>query len=145
MPYPTVNKTEILKFKRIINKFRYGLVLQVIRNQLARIGIEITPFYWVQEGINYIEMHEIGGLVSEYTVEFLEAADMKIIAENARGYFEDELLSRLKEGKLCLGLKHFNIIVAFFWINLKECDFEPMKINLEREEVYLKDMYTMEP
>lgn len=34
--------------------------------------------------------------------------------------------------------------MAFFWINLTECDFEPIKFHLGKDEAYLKDMYTME-
>ena len=145
MTHPLVNKTKISQFNRIVSKFRYGLVLQVIRNQLAKIGIEITPFYWVQEGINYLEEPKIEGLASEYKVEFLNAADMKMVVDNARGYTEKDLLSRLDEGKLCLGLKHFDNVVAFFWINMQECDFKPTIIPMEKEEVYLKDMYIIEP
>ncbi len=39
---------------RLKNKIKYGLVLDSIRNQIARIGIKIVPYYWVQEGINPI-------------------------------------------------------------------------------------------
>jgi hypothetical protein len=109
----TVN-IKVSQYKRIINKFRYGLVLQVIRNQLTKIGIEFTPYYLVQEATNCIEVPEIKGPSSEYSVRFLEAKDMKAIAENARGYSEGDLLSRLKEGKLCLGLKYQDNIMAFF-------------------------------
>ena len=38
--------------KKIVSKIRYGLTLQSIRNMLIRIGIDISPYYWFQEGIN---------------------------------------------------------------------------------------------
>jgi Acetyltransferase (GNAT) family len=120
------------------------LVLQVIRNQLARVGIEFTPYYWVQEGLNLTEIPEIKGMISEYSVEFLDNEDMKIIGENARGYSEEIFLSRLRNGLLCLGLKHLDNIASFMWINFNECNFEPISMPLERGEAYLTDMYTME-
>ncbi len=129
---------------RIISKFRYGLVLQVIRNQLARIGIGFTPYYWVQEGIDYTEMPEIKGIISDYSVEFFDAKDMRIIVENARGYSVQEFLSWLKDGRKCLGIKHKDKIAGFMWINLSECKFKPGDICLNKDEAYLSDMYTME-
>jgi hypothetical protein len=131
-------------FKRIENKFRYGLVFQTLRNKLAKIGIEITPYYWVEEGISNLEIPTIKGELSEYFVEFINAKDIKLIVENARGYSEEELISWLDHGKSCLALKHLNEIVAFFWINFKECTFEPCRFSLKSNEVYLADMFTME-
>jgi hypothetical protein len=130
--------------KRIVNKFRYGLVLQVLRNKLAKIGIEFTPYYWVQEGLFNIETPAFKGEISEYSVVFLNEEEMKFIGENARGYSEKELISWLENGKSCLGLKHLDEIVAFFWINFNECTFEPCRFSLKRNEVYLADMYTIE-
>ena len=135
---------EISQFKRILNKIRYGLVFQVIRNKLARIGIEFTPYYWFQDGMKDHIMAEIKELNSVYSVEFLDVNDMKIIAKNARGYTEMDFLSRLKDGKLCLGLKHRDNIVSFMWIYLNECTFEPRKFRLKKDEAYITDMYTME-
>jgi hypothetical protein len=135
---------EISQFKRILNKFRYGLVFQVIRNKLAKVGIEFSPYYWFQAGIGDNVIPEIKGLNSEYSVEFLGAMDMKIIAENARGYSATDFLTRLKDGKLCLGLKHRHSIVSFMWIYLDECTYAPRKFLLKKDEAYITDMYTME-
>lgn len=139
-----MSKTKISQFKRVINKFRYGLVLQSVRNMLTRIGIVITPYYWMQEDITYSSMPEIKGSISEYSVEFLEEKDMRILSENARGYSEAEFITRLRDGKLCLGLKRNDEVLAFMWIFLKHCDFEPINIPLKSNEVYISDMYTME-
>jgi hypothetical protein len=128
-----------------LSKFRYGLVFQVFRNWLARTGIEFTPYYWVQEGINPTEAPKIKGSASEYSVEFLKEEDMKLIGENARGYSEKEFLEWLKAGKKCLGLRHNSDIAVFMWIDLDICPFEPIDAPLKSDEAYLADMYTMEP
>ena len=137
-------KREETYLKKISNKFKYGLVLQAIRNQLVRFGIVITPFYWVQEGINCTKVPEIKGAFSDFTVEFLEAKDFKIIDENVHGYSEALLLGDLREGNLCLGLKHNDEIASFMWINLKECSFTPIKKPLKVDEAYLTSMHTIE-
>jgi len=140
-----VSKNKISQYKRAINKFRYGLVLQSIRNLLTKIGIVITPYYWIKENISYTAIPEIKGSISEYSVEFLEEKDMRVLSENARGYSEAEFMTRLRDGNLCLGLKHNDEVVTFMWIFLKRCDFMPVNIPLKRNEVYVSDMYTMEP
>src|ERR1700690_3689112 len=138
-----MGKPEISKFKRIINKFRYGLIFQVIRNMLAKVGIEITPYYWIQEGVGFTEVPEIKGVISEYTVDFLDQKDMKILGETARGYTENALLSSLNEGNLCFGLRHMDLIAAFMWIHLNECSYEPHKFQLNKDKVYLQNFLTM--
>lgn len=137
-------KTEVSLLSRISNKFKHGLVLQVMRNQLVRIGIEFTPYYWVQEGFNHTESPLVKGKNSDYTVEFLDAEDIKIIGDSVRGYTVEGLLADLEAGIKCLGLKHKGEIASFMWINLKECPFEPVNISLKNNEAYLSAMYTME-
>ncbi len=139
-----IKYVEVSQASRIINKFRYGLVLQVIRNKLAKAGMEFTPYYWFQAGIGDKKMPEADRLNSDYSAEFLNEKDMKFIAESSRGYSESDFLSRLKDGKLCLGLKHKNKVVSFMWINLNECTFGPRKFRLNNDEAYVTDMYTME-
>jgi len=131
-------------FRRVIDKMRYGLILQVIRNQLAKIGIEITPYYWIQEGVYPTAVPEINGSFSEYSVEFLKEDDMVEIEKSARGYTAEVLKSRLRDGNICLGLKHNDDIATFFWAYLDRCRFVPVNIPLGKDEVYLADMYTME-
>jgi len=77
-------------------------------------------------------------------MQFLNEEDMKIICENAQGYSEKKLLSWLKGGKKYFAIKHDTEIVSFMWINLKECDFKPIGTQLNNDEAYLTDMYTME-
>jgi hypothetical protein len=135
---------EISQFQRIIDKFRYRLVLQVIRNKLAKIGIEFSPYYWFHSKFVDLEKPDIKGISSEYTVELLDARDMKMISESARGYSESNFLKRLDAGNLCFGLKHKDNIVAFTWIMTKECTYEPRKFQLNEHEAYLTDTYVME-
>lgn len=139
-----VEKKKSSLLRRIIDKMRYGLIIQVVRNQLAKIGIEITPYYWIQEGVNPTPVPEISGSFSDYSVEFLKEEDMAEIGRSARGYTAEVLISRLKEGNVCLGLKHNDDIATFFWGYLDRCRFVPINSPLAKDEVYLADMYTME-
>ena len=131
-------------WKRIKDKLKHGLILQVIRNQLAKIGIEITPYFWEREALGNDKPPEIKGDIKEYKLEYLGVDDMQYISDNARGNRKEILLDHLNEGKKCLGLKHHEEIVAFMWIDFKECDFRPNKHRLKSNEAYLSSMYTME-
>ena len=137
-------KNEVTLLRRIRDKFKHGLVIHVIRNQLAKIGIVITPYYWVQEGVNHTEIPEIKGIASEYTVSFLEAEDIKMMGDNIRGYTVEELLADLNAGRKFLGLKHGDQIASIMYINLMECPFEPVSMPLKNDEAYLSHMHTVE-
>ena len=137
-------KRDVTVLKRIISKFKNGLILQSIRNQLVKVGIIIAPYYWVQEGLNQTEIPQIKGIISDYRVAFLEAEDLKLIGANFRGYSADALLANLEAGHLCLGLKHNNDIASFMWIYLKECSYMSVNISLKNDEAYLTSMYTIE-
>lgn len=137
-------KRKVTVVKKIMGKIKHGLVLQSIKNQLARIGIKIFPYYWVQEGINPTKIPEIKGIVSDYTVEFIEAEEIKKIEENLTTYSMDGLLAYLNAGKKCLALKHKDEIASFLFINLKEVDFSSLNISLKNDEAYLTYMYTMD-
>jgi len=131
--------------KKIRLKIRYGLTLQVIRNQLFKIGIEFSPYYLFQEGINVTEKPEIKGMDTDYSSELLKPEDMKTIgAINYAGFSEDKLLALLKTGELCLGIKHNNEIAAFMWVNFTELKYKSTTIHLKEDEAYLWFMYTRE-
>jgi hypothetical protein len=144
MMHSKLKRNEISQFQRIINKFRYGLIFQVIRNKLAETGLVFTPYYLYQEGTDTFKIPELKGNIPEYSIEFLNEEDLKSLGSRARGYSEQEFLSWLRKGKKCLGLKYGGDVAAFMWIHLDEFDFEPINVPLKEDEVYLTDMYTLE-
>jgi hypothetical protein len=133
----------ISKLRWLWNKVRYGLFLQVFRNVLSRIGLEIRPYYWVQEGRTEISPPAIKGNEADYTLEFLGVDDMKAIGTRADGYNAEILLQKLKNGKKCIGLKFKNEIAAFMWIDFNSCNFTPHPVSMKENEAYLFSMYTM--
>ncbi len=71
--------------------------------------------------------------------------DMKVISDIPhRGFSEDQLLLRLKEGKMCFGVKHEGTIAAFTWCNLDECHYKGCRFPLKKDQAYLFDAYTMD-
>jgi len=121
------------------------MALQAISSILSRIGIEITPYYLFQEGINITEIPEIKGDVADYSFEMLGPEDMKIIgAINFVRFSEIKLLSLLNAGEKCIAIKHKGEIAAFMWINFTEFNYKSTAVQLKSNEAYLYFMNTME-
>jgi hypothetical protein len=109
-----------------------------------RIGIEFTPYYLMQEGIQFVTKKPvIQGIQDEVSISFLGPDDMKIGALNG-GLSEEKSLSLLKSGQKCLGLIYNGEVAAYLWINLNEIDFASLKIPLKNNEAYLWEMRTIE-
>jgi hypothetical protein len=143
MNKPT-SQPDISQWKRIKQKIRHGLLLQSIRNQLAHIGIEISPYYLAQVGKYPIAEPRIRGDSNDFIVSFFNEAECIKAGESARGYSPENFLQRLKQGKKCYGIKHHDNIVAFVWFDLKQCSFKPQQFWLKKNEAYIHSMYTME-
>jgi hypothetical protein len=129
---------------RIFEKIRYGLIFQVIRNKLYHLGIEFTPFYLTQVGVNIPEEPQLRDRNMQCICGFLDENDLIEMKDEARGYPTDTLLSNLRSGKKCYGIKHGSKVAAFMWIDLKECNFKPCRFPLQKNEAYTFSVYTME-
>jgi len=144
MPRRSYKNIIISSFKRVGSKFRHGLALGAALSRLSKIGIEIIPYYLVQEGIDDSAFPKIKDDATKYSVSFFGLQEMKIIGETTRGYEEGTLLTRLQEGKKCIGIKRNSHIAAFMWIDLKECNHKPDIFPLKKNEAYLYDMHTLD-
>lgn len=131
--------------KKIKEKIRYNMVLQVIKNRFTAIGFEFTPYYIFRESMNNIGSINIHGNISDYKVEFLEEAEIKTINTGYPGYTVEKFLEHLSFGRKCIGVKYKDEIVAFTWFDFKECNFKPNKFKMKDNEVYSFSLFTMEP
>lgn len=126
------------------NKFRHGLMLYGITNQLSKIGIVITPFYWEKEYVKNCKTPVIDGDVSEYNVRELNSQDLKILSSMDGGFSLHEKLDQLKKGQICMGLLHREKIVAYSWIELSKLKYRKLKLSFNDNESYLGGMYTVQ-
>lgn len=132
------------KIQWLWNILSNGLFLFGLKNRLARIGLDITPFYLVQEGVTEYEAPEIRGDSSTYTVSYFEEHEISLIEKSILGIKQNDLLKDLKSGQICVGLKHGNEIAAFMFLNKEHVDLRGRFIKLKNNEVYLHGMYTFE-
>lgn len=130
--------------RRILDKIRNGLVLQVFRNQLSRLGIEITPFYLTRVGTNLQMAPPIKGGDEGYSCGFLTRDDLLHMDNDPRGYAVEKLMANMQKGRKCYGIKRDKRVAAFMWIDLEECNFKPLRFPLKQDEAYTFSAYTME-
>jgi len=143
--YKTISGRSDLSFlQKVWIKIRYGMVLQVITNRIAKLGFEVVPYYWFLEGANSVKAPGIKGNIADYVFNFLGPDDMKEIAKSDAGYSEAEYLAFLEAGEKCLGIINGDKIAAFMWISLNECKFRSITIPMKSNEAYLWNMFTME-
>jgi hypothetical protein len=128
--------------KRFLNIINNGLLLFGITNRLARIGIDIKPYYWVQEDAKPCKEPVIKGDVEDFIVKYMSKEDVQIIASQVPKILGDDLINGFNKGQLCIGLEHENKIVAYTFVKLNDFTFNNRQINLRNNEAYLFNMWT---
>jgi len=129
--------------KKIWHALHFGLILNELRYKLRSIGIEVSPFYWTEECIsNYKPPMPKNGLKG-YSFYFFGPEEIKEIVKLNKYHKEDNLLSRLSEGKICYGVTYNEQIAGFNWVDLNECNYKGNKHQLDDDEAYLFDGNTM--
>ena len=89
---------DISPLERYWNIIRHGLFLFGIRNRLAKVGLDINPYYWVQEEVEECLEPEIKGDPSEYSVRFLNIEEFKSLTENESNASTKEMIEGLQNG-----------------------------------------------
>jgi hypothetical protein len=136
------DKMHILK--RIWSKVRYSPLLRLVLDGLSKIGIRITPYYIVSEGLFNRSIPHLETGFDEYDLGFLGPNDMKEISLIPDiNIPEKELLIRLKEGKKCFGVKYKGELVAFTWCDFIEYTCNDHRFLLKENEACLFDAYTL--
>jgi hypothetical protein len=129
--------------KKVKEKLDQGLFLRYLFDRLTAIGLEITPYYLVQEGLFDETGLDLKRKSTQYASGFLEPSDMKAISSKAEvDYSEKILLDRMANGCRCFGIKHNDDVAAYSWCNLRECDFKWLPFQLKNDEAYLFDART---
>jgi len=136
------NTKDISPLKRYWNILRHGLFLFGLRNRLANIGLDINPYYWVQEEVEECNEPDIKGNPSEYSVRFLNLEEFKLIIKNEPSASVSEMVEGLKNGQLCIGLEHNGNIAAYTFIDLHDFVYFNRTFKLKENEAYLLNMWT---
>lgn len=137
-----VESRKISTPKRFWNVISNGLFFHGLRNRLARIGINIIPYYWVQEEVQQCEVPQIKGDVSEYKLRNLSLEELIIICKDIDNFILDDFIQDFENCDICIGLENNNEIAAYTCIALNSYNFNNKIIELQDKEAYLFNMWT---
>lgn len=123
---------------RIRDVIRHGLLLQTLLDLLRRLGLEITPYYLVEESLDWLPPDPPETQVPDLIMCLLEPADAAAVAAMPEGDLtEAEARGRLEQGLWGFGAWSRGELIAFAWAHLRELDFEPCRRRLAEDEAYL--------
>jgi ribosomal protein S18 acetylase RimI-like enzyme len=140
-----LTKLPVSIFKRIRLKLKFGLMMEVVLDQLGHWGLIINPYYVFREGLFDGKPKEFAPEFGKYETTFLAPEDMKKIDRiDGRHETEVTLLERLRQGNKCLAVKIAGEILGFTWCNLDIFN-QPSKylFRLKDNEAYLFDAYVL--
>ena len=137
-------KGVINRLKNIYMLTRNGLFLHGVRNNLAKIGIDIMPYYWLTTKKELLGPQYIKGDKLDLELSYFEKSDIDIIKSTIIGIQDKDLLKYLENGETCIGLKCDNEIVAYTFIRRNSFNFRKRQFNLSEKDAYLHSTYVFE-
>ena len=132
------------RIKWISNIIKHGLFWHGVRNNLAKIGLDFMPYYWVKEATSSITPPEIRGDNKDFEISTFGETEINYIKNTIIGIEQKDLLADLKNGEICVGLKNKDEIAAYMFIKCTPFTFRKRFFDLHPTESYLHSMYTFE-
>jgi hypothetical protein len=130
--------------KLIWQLIKHGLILQGVRYAFAKIGIDIMPYYWVQEEASLSQKPLIKTDSQDFIFKSLNNEDIKLILEKSDTINEKKIIQSLDKKQECVGLKFGNQIAAYMFIELNDFIFNNRTFKIKENEAYLLNMFTFE-
>ncbi|MCF6294301.1 MAG: hypothetical protein L3J25_01275 [Flavobacteriaceae bacterium] len=130
--------------KLIWQLIKHGLILQGVRYAFAKTGIDIMPYYWVQEEASLSQKPLIKTDSQDFIFKSLNNEDIKLILEKSDAINEKKIIQSLDKGQECVGLKFGNQIAAYMFIELNDFIFNNRTFKIKENEAYLLNMFTFE-
>ncbi len=132
------------RIKWMSNIIKHGLFLHGVRNNLAKIGLDFMPYYWVKEANSQITPPQIRGEDKDFEISTFGETELIHVKNTIIGIEQKDLLADLKNGEICIGLKNKDEIAAYMFIKCKPFTFRKRFFDLKPTESYLHSMYTFE-
>ena len=132
------------RIKWITNIIKHGLFWHGVRNNLAKVGLDFMPYYWVKEATNPVKPPEIRGEDKDFVISKFGESEINYIKTTIIGIEQKDLIADLKNGEICIGLKNKDKIAAYMFIKRRPFTFRKRTFNLQPSESYLHSMYTFE-
>lgn len=138
----TTKKKSPYSFKVISDVIKNGLFFQGVRHAVAKIGIDIMPYYWVQEEVIPTETPKLRtDLVFNFRT--LSKENLSDVIAEADSITEKKIHQSFADGQECVGLTHDGEIAAYMFVELNDFEIKNRKFNLNTNEAYLLNMFTL--
>ena len=134
----------INRIKWIYKLTKHGLFMQGLRNNIAKIGIDIMPYYYFISTKENAVPQKITGEKINSDVTVFDESDLKLIKESISGLEQKDFLEDIKNGDICMGIKHKNEIVAYSMIKNKPFYFRKRYFHLTDKDIYIHSLYTFD-
>ncbi|MDT0558739.1 GNAT family N-acetyltransferase [Ichthyenterobacterium sp. W332] len=138
------SKGVVNRIKWIYKLIRHGLFWQGVRNNLAKIGVDIMPYYYFIAVKENAEPQAIRDKNLEVILTRFNEEDMNLIKSSIIGIEQKDFLSDLKDGDICIGLKYNEEIVGYTLIKRKPFYFRKRYFHLGKEDIYLHSLYVFD-
>ena len=132
------------RVKWMSNILKHGLFWHGVRNNLAKVGLDFMPYYWVKEATSPVKPPEVRGEDKDFEITTFGESEINYIKNTIIGIEQKDLLSDLKNGEICIGLKNKGKIAAYMFIKCRPFTFRKRFFDLQSTESYLHSMYTFE-
>ena len=129
------------KFKLLYSRIKHGLFLLTLRNLLARTGLNLNLYYWVQEATTEIDLPRIKESEKNFEFKVLSTEDIKSL-KNLSHIDVEERIRWLENGLKFVGIKTNGQVAAFMCIVYNDFVHEKKMFTLKKEQAYLRSMYT---
>lgn len=126
------------------NIIKHGMLMQGIRNQMAKLGVDVMPYFWTLEGTEIIKPPEVNGETSSFVISRFSVEDVDEAQNLIAGSYYKKLRAYIEEGQICVGIKDNSNIVAFMFIKRDAFLFRGKTFLFNKHEAYLHSMYTFE-
>ncbi len=139
MQEPGIHKQS--KFRLVWYRFRYGLVLFSLRNLLAKIGVDIEPYYWFLEEKNACDEPIIKDDINDYTIDYVGIEEVRLM-DKTMGLNGKVMVEAMLNGQLCIGLRHKGTMASLLSIEPNDFIHQHRHFTLEEHAAYLLNVYT---
>ena len=111
-----IEKGVLNRIRWIYKLTKHDLFWHGVRNNLAKLGIDIMPYFYFVATKENAKPQSIKGEKLDLKFSTFDENDIKFIKSSIIGIEQKDFLADLKAGDVCIGLKNNNEIVAYTFI-----------------------------
>lgn len=132
------------RLNSILVIIKHGMFWHGVRNNLARLGLDIMPYYLFNASLQSVDSPTVKINDLDLKLTVFGESEINFIKNSIIGIEDKYLLEYIRDGETCMGLKHLNEIVAYQFIRRQSFYFRKRYFNLGESDSYLHSVYVFE-